>query len=320
MAHRRHPPRPPERFDPPDVGFMAAAGGYVAAVLVAASIAVSVAVGATAATAIGAVSSAITIGLVAGGIVSGRVRGLPERLGRGWRPVLPFAVPAVFAAATVLALAIPPIPPTVGFGTGIGAGITLFAALAVASMARTRYAKAMTPDEPVVSIPLLRRTRDRRWIGLGAVSVALTGLLWTATGLGRFTLGLGTFGAFAVWHGLSVRFALRDPDRDGWLRRRFETNPFEPNWSDDGDVQWLPELRVHDAGVVVRRPAQRRFVPWEAVSGVRLTADELVIGRHGRFDVRCDRTVIDNPERVYRAIERARTGEPARDGAESPPS
>jgi hypothetical protein len=146
-----------------------------------------------------------------------------------------------------------------------------------------------------------------RWIGIGAASVALTGLLWTAVGLGRFVLGVGAFGVFAVWHGVSIRLAVRGSDRNGWLRRRFEIDRFE-----HGDVQWLPDLRVHGAGLVVSRPVHRRFVPWETVSRVRLTPDELVVERRRRFDLRCDRAAIDAPERVYEEIERSRAGKPGR--------
>ncbi|MCH7661775.1 MAG: hypothetical protein IH933_14760, partial [Euryarchaeota archaeon] len=56
MAHRRQPPLP-ESLDPPDIGFVAASGVYVAIALLMSFVTVAVANGATAATIFGGVTS-----------------------------------------------------------------------------------------------------------------------------------------------------------------------------------------------------------------------------------------------------------------------
>lgn len=68
------------------------------------------------------------------------------------------------------------------------------------------------------------------------------------------------------------------------------------------------EVRIHEAGLVVKRGAERRLVPWSSVDGARLMPRGLVVERRSRFDLRCARSVIDDPEDVYEAIERKRTG------------
>lgn len=292
----------PETPEAPDAGFMAAAGAYVAAVFVALTVAFAVVSGASIATALGAVSSAITVGLIAGGIASGHVRGLPERLGRGWRSMaLPFVVPGGFVVSALIASFVPQLPTAVVLGSAVGAGITAIPALAVASMSRTRYTKAMTPDEPLASTSLLNPNRGRHWIALGLLNFALIGfVLASSWSPNRLPVGLVFFGLYAFLYGLAFRSEATESN-ESWLYRLFV-----PNRMVSTDHQWLPKLRIHEQGLAVNHPAQRRFVPWSTVEDVRLTDEELVVERRRFPALRCDRAVIDEPDHFYETVERAR--------------
>lgn len=308
MSHRRERAPPfPEPLETPDAGFMAATGAYVAAVLVAGSITVAAAVGASAATVVGSIPSAATVGLIAGGIVSSFVTGLPERLGRRRRRLAVTFVPSVvFVVVALGALSLSSLPQPIAVGAGVGAIVTLIAALAVTSMARTRYARAMTPEEPTATVPLLNPNRDLHWIGIGVGCLGVVGAVILATGdLSRASSvwAIGMWGLIALYQGAMLRFGFRRVDRADQSDRL----PGSGWFASAGDVQWLPKLRIHEAGFVVERPMQQRFVPWTDVDGVRLNPDELVIERRRGFDVRCHRAVIEDADRVQREIDRVRT-------------
>lgn len=308
MSHRRERAPPlPETLEAPDAGFMAAAGAYVAAVLVAGSITVAAAVSASAATVVGSIPSAATVGLIAGGIVSSFVTGLPERLGRRRRRLAVTFVPSVaFAAVALGALSLSSLPQPVAIGTGVGAIVTLIAALAVAFMARTRYARAMTPEEPAATIPLLNPDRGLHWIGVGVGCLGVVGAVILATSdLSRASSvwAISMWGLIALYQGAMLRLGFRRADREDWSDRL----PGSGWFASAVDVQWLPELRIHETGFVVERPIRQRFVSWTAVDGVRSNPDELVIERRRGFDVRCHRAVIEDADRVQREIERVRT-------------
>jgi MFS family permease len=306
MSHRHGTTLPPETFETPDAGFMAATGAYVAAVLVAAVLTVAAAVGASVATVLGGVSTAATVGLIAGGVASSFVAGLPERLGQRRRRLLvPFVPPAVLVGIALVALSLPVLPPVVALGAGTGAAITLVVAFAIVTMARTRYARVMAPEDPIAATTRLKPNQDRRWFALGVLCFGGYGAWVLATGgltSGNSILWVIAWGVFALYRGVELRFGFRGPDRDGWAGRVLDTDRLA-----ESTEQWLPELRVHEAGIAIVRPMQRRFVPWETVSDVRLTADELVVERPRRFDIRCDRAAIDDPDGVYEAMERARS-------------
>lgn len=308
MAPRRRASLRLETLEAPDASFMAAIGAYVAAVLVAMSLTVATAVGASTATILGSIPSAATVGLIAGGMASSYVTGLPERLGRQRRRLaVSFVVPLSFTVLSLIAFFSSILPRSVALGAGIGAMLTLFLAFVVTTMARTRYADAMTPEEPLAVLPLLKSNQDLHWIGLGVVCFCGYGTSILLTGdptSGNTVLWLVAWGIFALYRGMTFRFSFEDSDREGRVSRFFGSE--SPTSS--VDVQWLPKLRVHEAGMVIARPMQQRFISWQSVADVCLTADELVVKRHCSFDVRCDRVVIEDGERVYREIERARTG------------
>lgn len=298
----------PETLDAPDAGFMAAVGAYVAAVLVAVSLTIAFSVGASAATIIGSIPSAATVGLIAGGMISGHINGFPERLGQGWRWLaVPFLVPITFAVTSLVALLFPLLAQPIAIVTGIGAVVTFIPASAIATMARTRYARAMAPGKPIATVPLLKPNRDLHWIGLGVVCFGGYGVVILTTGTltaGNTILWVIAWGTFALYRGVTLRFGFRNPDQANWVDRILDTD-----WlTRSTDVQWLPELRIHEAGIAITQPMRRRFTPWTTVTGVRLTADELVVERRRRFNIRCDRAVIKDAERVYEEIEQVRTG------------
>lgn len=305
MSHRHEPTLPVEAFETPDAGFMAAVGAYVAVVLVAGVLTVAAAVGASAAAVLGSISTAATVGLIAGGVAASFVAGLPERIGRRpQRLALPFVPAVVLAGIAACALALPALAPLVALGAGIGAGLTLLGAFAIATMSRTRYARAMARDEPTATLTWLKPDQDRRWFGLGALLIGGYAVLVVATGEftpGNMILYVATWGLFALYRGLELRLRLGKIGRDGRL-----TRVLDPDRLLDSMDRWLPELRVHGAGLVVARSRQLSFVPWTSVAGVRLTPEELVVERPRRFDLRCDRAAIDDIERVFERIESAR--------------
>ena len=321
-------PALPEDLESPDVGFVSVAGVYVAVASVAAAVAGTLAVDGSTAAVVGSISSAATVGLVVGALLASRVDGLAERLGRRPRSLaLPFAAPATFALATPVVLTVPAIPNRTGLGTGLGTLGTFVVALGVAAMARTRYARAVTPDEPLLTIPRLHPDHVRRSIGCGiacvAVGVALPfgGLLrddawiageeWLLRSVGTVLFAIGL--AF-VLVGMSYRtqFTEREtgvrshpvlPDR---TRRRVYGTDWSWSPGAETDYSSLPELRVYETGLIATGALGDRFVPWTDVRGVRLTPTELVVERRGRFDIRCDRSVIDDPESIAERIDRWR--------------
>lgn len=305
MSHRHGPPPRPESLGTPDAGFMAGVGAYVGVVLVAVVLTVASAAGASVATVLGGISTAATVGLIAGGVVASYCTGLPERLGRRRRRLLmPFTPSIVFAGIALVALTSPVLPRIVALGAVIGSGLTLLGAFAIVTMARTRYARAMASEEPIAVAPLLKTNQDLRWIGLGVLCFGGYSALVLATGeltSGNTILWVIAWGVFALYRGVALRFSFGSSDQEGWAGRFLDTDRFA-----ESTVQWLPELQVHVAGLAIARPGRKRFVPWETVTDVRLTADELVIERPSRFDMRCDRTAIEDAEDIYERIETAR--------------
>ncbi|GAB3023781.1 PH domain-containing protein [Natronobiforma cellulositropha] len=312
-----HPDRQtlPEPLEPPDVGFVAAVGVYTALAVASLAVALALAISPSGASVVGSVTTAATVGLVVGSLTASGRTGLPERLGSRRRPrSLLFVVPAAFALASLVALTTPTLPDRVAFATGFGALSTTAAAFGLHSMGRTRYARVMAADDPLESTPYLN---PRQVYLSGAVGVGCTAgsLLWL------FTLGSG--GRVRLWWGLlvvglfSLLFAysthrlasLEAGDAKPTHRRRV----LGTEWLEYGYAHpdSLPTLEVHPSGLVLRRPFDRRFVPWHDVTAVRLTDTTLVIERRGRLDLRCARSVLDDPERTLEVIDRARQPAPA---------
>ncbi|MCW8173102.1 hypothetical protein D8S78_17820 [Natrialba swarupiae] len=85
-------------------------------------------------------------------------------------------------------------------------------------------------------------------------------------------------------------------------------------WMDDGiwgqfepsDRWGTAEMAAHDAGILIETGLSSSLVPWERIDDVRLTDDELVLEQRLWPSLRCDRSVIDDPEAVLEGIDRAR--------------
>lgn len=160
MAHCRQPPLP-ESLDSPDIGFVAASGVYVAIVLLMVFVTVAVASGASAATIFGGTTSTVTGGLIVGSLLASRLNGVPERLGRRWRSLaVLFSVPLGFALLSFAAFISPLSLAAVGTAA-LGSVLTGGAAAGIASMARTRYARAMAPGDPIHTITRLDPNQGR---------------------------------------------------------------------------------------------------------------------------------------------------------------
>ncbi|AXR80478.1 PH domain-containing protein [Natrarchaeobaculum sulfurireducens] len=321
-------PRPlPESLETPDVGVVAATGGYVAICFVAGAIAAALAVDGSAATVVGVVSTAATGGLIVGALLASRIDGLAVRIGRRRRSMaMLFVPPLCFVVATVGFLTIPALEPAAAAGTGLGAFGTLLAALAFASMGRERYARAITPDEPITTVPWLDPVHARTSVGLGIASIVVAvgtvlGGSIAAIDTGSWLLRASTsvafvaviFGVVFVLTGLSARSqAAGETSLLGQLRpnepgkkvfgTRYSATPgSESKWG-------RPTLEVYETGLVAPGPTGRQFLPWEDVTDVRLESSRLIVDLYGRRSLRCATSVLDDPDEIYALLERHANG------------
>ena len=273
----------PHEEGPPDVGFQAAVGFYVGTTLAGFGAVGGALAGVSSPELLATVPTLLTGGIVAGIVLGRHARGLPERLGSSRRYRLacwlsPLAVACLALSSLVTSASA---DTRVGTLAVVAVAVTTVVAFGVSRMARNRYVAAVTRDEPIA-------TARRRWSETTrygftgfAVLLALLGL-WIGSGDGGVA-GLALVGYGVVY--LVTEYTAVGDEREQW-------NP--------------PEVRVHEAGVVVKRSVSRKLYPWETIEDVRLTDDELVFARRRRFDVRCDREDLEDPEAVYEDIERTR--------------
>lgn len=216
----------------------------------------------------------------------------------------------------------PAIETIAAVGTGLGALATGLASLSFASMARNRYARAVTPDEPIVTIPWLDPAHARITVsvGLASIVIAVTSVLvgsigaggtgsWLWQGVGAIAVVTTIVGIVFVFSGVAARSEARD--EESILERVRPTEPgrkvFGSRYSvtpgDDSD--WgTPHLEVYDTGLVAPGPTGQQFVPWETVADVRLEPSQLVVDRHDRRPLRCSLSVLDDPEETAATLER----------------
>lgn len=289
----------------PDIGFQAGFGFYLGIVVTGIAAIAGLVAGVTTATLLGIVPSTVTAVAIVGHILAKRARGLPERIGRNRRRRLAcYAPAAAFAVVLVGVPAFGSIDATGRFVvvTSVLVLLSGVSAFGLERMARNRYVDALTADEPAAKWTW-RKTGLRYDEGVTTAVMSLTVavglvLVWRGSFYGLLWTGYGT--VFL----LSMHFDLGD-----------DWTGFDPS------DQWNPpKIRAHDAGLVVDKSYRKTFVPWEAIEVVRLTDEELVLERQrsglwrGWFDIRCDRSGIDDPESVLEDIERAR-GRATRTGA-----
>lgn len=258
--------------------FRLAVGAYVGAVVAGSAAVVAATAEATAVALVIVTLVSLGMGAVAGVAVASRVRALPTRLGRSRRrravlafPVLPFAAMAV--ASHVSRIETP--RATVALGATVGIAL---AGWFLAGFARSAYVDAVVEDEPVLATSW---EPDR--------SPALYGLLlatWLFLAVSNAVVG--DWAMVILWVGLGVAWA-GQLVLDGRWRIGTRGRP--------------TELRIHERGLVKRRPYTQSLVPWEDVRHVRVREGALVVER-GPFDVRFDRDQLADPEAVLAAIER----------------
>ena len=236
--------------------------------------------------AIQTVSSAALAAIFLGGLVAGAVvaiviaridERLPIRLGRSRQRRALLIVPGIpgLVGAAAAASSWSPIAST--FVT-TGSSITLLVlGYVLGELARTGYTEAVAAGGP---------TDSWRWTPPGG------GTVYTLVALGWLVLTLinaagGNWTAAVVWMLITL----------GWIVGGLVEGRWQTRWGA------TPEIRIHENGLVKRRPFTKSFVPWEDVSHVQLHEDELVVDR-GLFDVRLERSELADLEAVREAIER----------------
>ena len=273
----------PDEGSPPDIGFQAAVGLYVGTTLAGLGAVGGTLVGVSSPELLATVPTLLTAGIVAGILIGRRVRGLGERVGSSRRSRLACWLSPLAVAGLALSSFVTPAAADTRVGTLAVAAVAVTAVVAVgvSQMTRNRYVAAVTRDEPIA-------TATRRWsetTGYGVtgfvVLLSLSGL-WISV-RGGVVGGLALVGYGVVY--LATAYTEIGGERERW-------NP--------------PEVRVHEAGIVVKRSVSRNLYPWESVNDVHLTEDELVFERRHRFDIQCAREDLEGPEAVLETIHRTR--------------
>ncbi|SFC16168.1 hypothetical protein SAMN05444422_10572 [Halobiforma haloterrestris] len=220
---------------------------------------------------------ALGVGTVSGLFLSRRVSPLSKRLGRSRRRRIGAFLPAVPFAAVGLAAGLGRLPEVTGVVALLSGVAITVVTLVLTAAATTRYVDTVV-GEPHATC---RWTPPRRPV-LDAVLLVLWVLLAGINALG----GDGLWAV--VWAGLGVLWVV-----SGLVEGRLR--------SPGTGVE--PELRVHDVGLVERRPYTATLVRWDDVDHARLREGELVLER-GLFDVRFDRDDLEDPDAVLAASER----------------
>lgn len=280
----------------PDIGFQAGFGFYLGIVVTGIAAIAGLVAGASTATLLGVLPSALTAVAVVGHILAKRAHGLPERIGRSrTRRLACYLPPVAFAAAFFALPEIGSIEATGRFVivTAVLVLLTGVSAFGLERMSWNRYVEALAADDPTASWTYHR-------VGLGSGEAVFTAFMGLVILAGILVAWLGNARGL-VWtaYGLFMFLSLK-LEWGGW-------SDFDP-----GDRWNPPTLRAHEAGIVLERPFARKLVRWDAIEGVELTDEALVLerrrfGRRSRwFDIRCDRAAMDDPEAVLEGIERAR--------------
>ncbi|AGB35930.1 PH domain-containing protein [Natronococcus occultus] len=232
------------------------------------------------------VSEAVLVAVFAGGLATGAILGvvaarldddLAIRLGRSRRRrallYLP-GIPGLLGAAAVATSWSPIASTFVATGSSLS---VLVVGYVLGGIARSEYVEAVTAGEP---------TATWSWTPPGGGKVdTFVALAWLFIAFAN-AVG-GNWAAAVVWLLIAV----------GWIVAGAIEGRWQTRWGTH------PEIRVHDDGLVKRRPFTKTFVPWDEVSHVRLHEDELVLDR-GLFDVRLERSELAELEAARETIER----------------
>ncbi|WP_394740745.1 hypothetical protein [Natronococcus roseus] len=232
------------------------------------------------------VSDAVLAAAFVGGLATGGILGvlaarldgdLAIRLGRSRRRrallYLP-GIPGLLGAAAATVSWSPIASTLVATGSSLA---LLVLGFVLGGLAQTEYVEGVTADEP---------TATWEWTPPGGGKVdTFVALAWLFTAFAN--AAGGNWSAAVVWLLIAV----------GWIVGGAIEGRWQTSWGAD------PEIRVHEAGLVKRRPFTKAFVPWDEVAHVRLHEDELVLDR-GLFDVRLERSELAELEAVRETIER----------------
>ncbi|WP_440763813.1 hypothetical protein [Natronorubrum sp. DTA7] len=291
----------PASVDSPEpetgVDWPAALALYAAAVAAAIVGVIGVAAGGSSDVILGLVPTAFTGGVLCGAIVARANPELALRLGAWrWRTVA-LCLPAVAVAGSVVALA--------AFGLLPGNWHLPFAAAALLGIGLSGRLLVLVARDAYIGAAIDRKR------------AAAAGWTWhhSGTHVGMLGLGLGLLAVAAfvtVNRGqppIRMLFAASLCVAFGWKPTVSIPKP-------GGDAVMLSplpgmayergELRAYEAGLVFEPkliPSYRRFVRWDRITGVGLTEQKLVLERRFRPDIRCDRSKINDPESVLRALE-----------------
>ncbi|MXV63051.1 hypothetical protein GS429_13430 [Natronorubrum sp. JWXQ-INN-674] len=291
-------PAPTDTLEPETgVDWPAALALYLASVAAVIVGVIGVTAGGSSDVIIGLVPTAITGGVLCGAIVARANPDLALRLGAWrWRTVA-LCLPAVAIAGGVVALA--------AFGRVPGNWHVPLAAAALIGIGLSGRLLALVARDTYVGAAI---DRER---------AATTTWTWHQSGTHTGMLGLG-LGLLAVAAFVTVHRG-QPPIRTLFAASLCVAFGWEPTVSipkPGGDAITLSpfpgmayergELRAYEAGLVFEPkliPSYRRFVPWDRTSDRRLTDERLVLERRVCPDIRCDRSHIDDPERVFKALE-----------------
>ncbi|MFC4436711.1 MULTISPECIES: hypothetical protein [Natrialbaceae] len=286
--------------EPPDIGFQAAFGFYLGLVVGGIAAFAGLLADVTTATLLGTFPTVVTAVTLAGHILAKRAHGLPERIGRRWRWRLACYLPAVGFAAAVLAPSVTPLEATSRYlAVTVALALVLaVTALGLQQLCRNRYVEAITADEPSVTWSYRPASAFSRG-GVGVILVCFVlvgGLTSVVTGTlsGLFWVAFG--GVVAAWSWFDVE---NDSGGKKYYGTRFSFD------ASSVSENALGELHAHERGIRFDQGRSRKLTPWEKITDVELTDDELVLERRFR-NIRCDRSVIDDPEAVLAALEEAR--------------
>ncbi|ELZ07512.1 PH domain-containing protein [Natrialba aegyptia] len=295
-----HEQQTPLEISDPDISFQAGFGFYLGVVVTGIAAAVGTAAGAATATLLGILPSLVTCVAILGHILAKRAYGLPERIGRSrWRRLACY-LPAVVLAVLVAVPAVIAVDLAARFQlvVGVFALLTAISAYGLDRMSRNRYVAALTPEEPAANW-------EYHPAGISPSEFIFVGIMGLVVVFGLVTAAAGN-GEGLIWALYGVLIFLTS-----------HRGPGSWNELDPGDRWNPPELRAHEAGLIHKRPFARKLIPWDAITDVRLTDDELVLERQwfGRFssrwlDVRCDREAIESDAESLRdALDRVRQPE-----------
>jgi hypothetical protein len=224
---------------------------------------------------VGFVFAVACVGLVAGGLVGGQLTATLRRMGRSrLRYCLVLPGLCLVGAGVMGSVA--------GFGAvsllPVLAGLVAFVLGGVVGMmVRTRYVRAVcSASAPTVSwaAETSNAAKRRRYgIAIGLAVIAVAGIAIDL--IGQYESGISTY--VPLFGGIVGGLL------GGGIRS--ET------------------LHAHEPGIEVERPVNRGFIPWDRVSGYKLSETELRIELSYRTDYRCDRAQIDDVDAVVETLD-----------------